>query len=59
MNYWIPEVNLPESRRQIIREHALPNTVHDTIENIDPEKLQQTGETSLLTLLVLSREVDY
>jgi hypothetical protein len=35
------------------------NTVYDTVENIDPEKLQQTGETSLLTLLVLSREVEY
>lgn len=35
------------------------NTVHDTIDIIDPDKLQQTGETTLLTLLVLSREVDY
>ncbi len=35
------------------------NTVNDTIDIIDPDKLQQTGETTLLTLLVLSREVDY
>lgn len=35
------------------------NTVNDTIDIIDPDKLQQSGETTLLTLLVLSREVDY
>ena len=35
------------------------NTIHDTLDIIDPEKIQQTGETTLLTLLVLSREVDY
>jgi hypothetical protein len=35
------------------------NTVNDNIDIIDPDKLQQTGETTLLTLLILSREVDY
>jgi hypothetical protein len=57
----------PESRN----ESALPiyvswdgsdrtaHTPEDTVEAIDPEKLEGVGQTTLLTLTVLSREVEY
>jgi ABC-type dipeptide/oligopeptide/nickel transport system permease component len=57
----------PESRN----ESALPiyvswdgsdrvaHTPEDTVEAIDPEKLEAVGQTTLLTLTVLSREVEY
>jgi hypothetical protein len=35
----------------------LAHTPQDTIEIIDPEKLGQVGRTTLLTLMMLSREV--
>jgi hypothetical protein len=35
------------------------HTPEDTFEAIDPEKLEQVGQTTLLALTVLSREVDY
>jgi len=38
---------------------ALAHTPQDTFESIDPEKLRQSGETALLSLLVLSRETNY
>ncbi len=57
----------PESRS----ESALPiyvswdgsdqtaHTAWDTFEAIDPDKLDQVGQTTLLVLTVLSREVEY
>src|SRR6266540_1876810 len=38
---------------------ALAHTPGDTFEMIDPQKLYDVGRTTLLTLLVLSRETDY
>ena len=35
------------------------HTPEDTFEAIDPEKLEEVGQTTLLALTVLSREVDY
>jgi len=35
------------------------HTPEDTFETIDPRKLEQIGQTTLLALTVLSREVDY
>ncbi len=35
------------------------HTPSDTIDTIDPQKLDKVGKTTLLTLLVLSRETDY
>ncbi|MCK4450368.1 MAG: hypothetical protein KAX26_07225, partial [Anaerolineae bacterium] len=35
------------------------HTPEDTVEAIDPQKLEQVGQTTLLTLTVLSREVEY
>ncbi len=35
------------------------HTVGDVLETIDPQKLKQVGQTTLLALTVLSREVDY
>ena len=35
------------------------HTVEDTFEAIDPDKLEQVGQTTLLALTVLSREMDY
>ena len=35
------------------------HTPEDTFEAIDPEKLEQVGQTTLLTLTVLSRDVEY
>ena len=35
------------------------HTPEDTFEAIDPEKLEQAGQTTLLALTVLSRELDY
>jgi peptide/nickel transport system permease protein len=35
------------------------HTPEDTFETIDPEKLEQVGRTTLLALIVLSREADY
>jgi len=35
------------------------HTPEDTFEAIDPDKLEQVGQTTLLALTVLSREVDY
>ena len=35
------------------------HTVEDTFEAIDPEKLEQVGQTTLLVLTVLSREAEY
>jgi peptide/nickel transport system permease protein len=37
----------------------LAHTPEDTMELIDPEKLEQAGQTTLLTLTVLSRETEY
>jgi ABC-type dipeptide/oligopeptide/nickel transport system permease subunit len=34
-------------------------TEYDTLDKIDPEKLEKTGETTSLVLTVLSREIDY
>jgi hypothetical protein len=33
--------------------------VEDTFETIDPEKLEQVGQTTLLALTVLGREADH
>jgi peptide/nickel transport system permease protein len=38
---------------------ASAHTPADTLEAIDPEKLRQSGQTALLTLFVLSRELTY
>ena len=38
---------------------ATAHTAQDTAETIDLEKLRKSGQTTLLTLLVLSRETDY
>lgn len=38
---------------------ATAHTTQDTVELIDLEKLRKSGQTTLLTLLVLSRETDY
>jgi hypothetical protein len=38
---------------------ASAHTPGDTLEAIDPEKLRQAGQASLLTLFVLSRELTY
>jgi hypothetical protein len=35
------------------------HTVEDTFEAIDPDKLEQVGQTTLLALTVLSRELEY
>jgi hypothetical protein len=35
------------------------HTVEDTFEALDPKKLEQVGQTTLLALTVLSRELDY
>jgi len=35
------------------------HTTEDTFETIDPNKLEQVGQTTLLALTVLSREMDY
>jgi hypothetical protein len=35
------------------------HTTGDTFETIDPKKLEQAGQTTLLALTVLSREMDY
>jgi len=35
------------------------HTVEDTFEGIDPQKLEQVGQTTLLALTVLNREVEY
>jgi len=35
------------------------HTAEDTFEAIDPEKLGQVGQTTLLAVTVLSRELDY
>jgi Zn-dependent M28 family amino/carboxypeptidase len=35
------------------------HTVEDTCEAIDPKKLEQVGETTLLALTALSRELEY
>jgi peptide/nickel transport system permease protein/oligopeptide transport system permease protein len=38
---------------------ATAHTPQDAIESIDLEKLRKSGQTTMLTLLVLSRETDY
>jgi hypothetical protein len=38
---------------------ATAHTVQDIIEAIDPEKLRRSGQTTLLALMVLSRETEY
>jgi hypothetical protein len=35
------------------------HTIEDTFEAIDPKKLEQVGQTTLLALTVLSRELEY
>ncbi len=35
------------------------HTVEDTFEAMGPDKLEQVGQTTLLALTVLSRELDY
>jgi hypothetical protein len=35
------------------------HTPEDTFEATDPEKLEQVGQTTLLALTVLSREIEY
>jgi ABC-type dipeptide/oligopeptide/nickel transport system permease subunit len=35
------------------------HTPNDTIDTIDPQKLEKVGRSTLLTLIVLSREIDY
>jgi len=37
----------------------MAHTAQDTVEAIDPDKLEGVGQTTLLTLTVLSREVEY
>lgn len=34
-------------------------TPQDTFQRIDPQKLQQVGQTTLLGLTVLTREINY
>ena len=38
---------------------ATAHTPQDTVDTIDVEKLRKSGQTTLLTLMVLSRETDY
>ena len=38
---------------------ATAHTTQDTVEAIDSEKLRKSGQTTLLALMVLSRETDY
>jgi hypothetical protein len=38
---------------------ATAHTPQDTLETIDLEKLRKSGQTTLLALMVLSRETDY
>jgi len=35
------------------------HTAGDTVETIDPEKLRKLGQTAVLALTVVSREVEY
>lgn len=37
----------------------MAHTPEDTLEKIDPNKLKQVGQTTMLVVSVLSREVDY
>ena len=37
----------------------MAHTSEDTIEAIDPEKLEQVGQTTLLALTIISRELEY